>query len=65
VVADAALVRAAGAVVLDPEAREDVDLAVGEPDRNLDLDLAVGGAEDGLDVVGDPQAVRGNIEVVP
>ena len=45
--ADPALVGAAGAVVLDPVAGVDVDLAVGELDRDLDGDLAVGGPEDG------------------
>ena len=62
--ADAALVGAAGAVVLDPVAGEDVDLAVGELDRDLDGDLAVGGPEDDPEVVGEPEVVGGDVEVV-
>ena len=62
--ADAALVRAARAVVLDAVAGEDVDLAVAEPDRDLDLDLAVGGAQDLPHVVGQPEALGGDVEVV-
>ena len=57
VVADAALVRAPGAVVLDAVARVDVDLAVRELDRDLHLDLPVGGPEHDPQVVGEPQAV--------
>ena len=44
VVADAALVRAAGAVVLHPVALGDDEVAVVEADRDLHRDLAVGGA---------------------
>ena len=62
--ADAALVGAAGAVVLDAVAGEDVDLAVGELDRDLDGDLAVGRPEDDPDVVGELQAVGRHVEVV-
>ena len=62
--ADAALVGAAGAVVLDPVARVDVDLAVGLLDRDLDGDLAVRGPEDDAEVVGELQAVGREVEVV-
>ena len=62
--ADAALVGPAGAVVLDPVAGEDVDLAVGELDRDLDGDLAVRGPEHDPEVVGELQAVGGDLEVV-
>ena len=62
--ADAALVGAAGAVVLDPVARVDVDLAVGELDRDLHGDLAVGRPEDDPQVVGELQAVGRHLEVV-
>ena len=64
VVADAALVGAACTVVLDPVAREGVDLAVGELHRDLDGDLAVRGPEDGADVVGQLEALDGPVEVV-
>ena len=64
VVADAALVRPARAVVLDAEAREDVQAPVGEPDRDLDLDLAVGRGQDVAHVVLDPQPVGRDPEVV-
>ena len=64
VVADAALVGAAGAVVLDAVAGEDVDLAVGALDGDLDGDLAVGGPEDDADVVGKLQVVGRLVEVV-
>ena len=62
--ADAALVRAAGAVVLDPVAGEDVGLAVGELDGDLDRDLAVRGPEHDPQVVRQLQVVRGDLEVV-
>ena len=62
--ADAALVGAAGAVVLDAVARVDVDLAVGLLDRNLDGDLAVRGPEDDAEVVGELQAVGREVEVM-
>ena len=62
--ADAALVRAAGAVVLDAVAGVDVGLAVGELDRDLNGDLAVRGPEDDADVVGELEVVGGDVEVV-
>ena len=61
---DAALVRAAGAVVLDPVAGEDVDLAVRALDRDLDRDLAVRGPEDDANVVRQLQVVGRLVEVV-
>ncbi len=64
VVADAALVWAAGAVVLDAVAGEDVDLAVGALDGDLDGDLAVGGPEDDAHVVGKVHVVGRFVEVV-
>ena len=62
--ADAALVGAPGAVVLDPIPGEDVDLAVGELHRDLHGDLAVRGPEHDPEVVGELQAVGGDLEVV-
>jgi hypothetical protein len=62
--ADAALVRAARAVVLHAEAGEDVDLVVAEADRDLDLHLAVRGLQDGREVLGDLQPLDGLLEVV-
>jgi hypothetical protein len=62
--ADAALIGAAGAVVLDPVAGVDMDLAVGQLHRDLDGDLAVGGPEDDANVVGEAQVVGGDVEVV-
>ena len=62
--ADAALVRAPGAVVLDAVAGEDVDLAVGELDRDLHGDLAVRRPEDDAQVVRKLEAVAGDLEVV-
>ena len=53
--ADPALVGAAGAVVLDPVAVEDVRLPVARLDRDLHRDLAVGLPEDLADVVGEPR----------
>src|SRR5205085_4616459 len=62
--ADAALVRAAGAVVLDAEAPVDVDLPVLAPDRDLDLHLAVTALEHGGHVVAQVQTIGGIVEVV-
>ena len=62
--ADAALVGAARAVVLDAVAGVDVDLAVGETDRDLDRDLPVGGPEDDAQIIGEPEVVAGHLEVV-
>ena len=62
--ADAALVGAPGAVVLDAIARVDVDLAVGELHRDLHGDLAVRRPEHDPQVVGELQAVGGDLEVV-
>ena len=62
--ADPALVGAAGAVVLDPVAGEDVRLAVRQLDRDLDGDLAIGGPEDDPEVVGEPEVVGREVEVV-
>ena len=62
--AHAALVGAAGAVVLDPEAVEDVHLPVGELDRDLDRDLPVGLPEDLARVLLQAEAVPGAVEVV-
>ena len=61
---NAALVGAACAVVLDPVAGVDVDLAVGLLDRDLDGDLAIGSPEDDPEVIGELQSVGGEIEVV-
>src|SRR4029453_6753606 len=60
----AALVWAAGAVVLDPVAGEGVDAPVGELHRDLDGDLAVGLPEDGAQIVGKRQALHRALEVV-
>ena len=62
--ADAALVGAPGAVVLDPIPGEDVHLAVGELHRDLHGDLAVRGPEHDPEVVRELQAVGGDLEVV-
>ena len=62
--ADASLVGAARAVVLDAVAGEDVDLPVAELDGHLNLHLAVGRAEHRRDVVAEPEPVRGPVEPV-
>ena len=64
VVAHAALVRAAGGVVLHAVAAEHMDAAVAQPDRDLDRDLAVGRREDRADVVVESEVVCGDVEVV-
>jgi hypothetical protein len=62
--ADAAFVGAAGAVVLDPVAGVDVDLAVGLLDRDLNGDLAVGRPEHDAEVIRKLQAFGREVEVV-
>jgi hypothetical protein len=62
--AHAALVRAAGAVVLDPVARVDVGLAVRELDRDLHGDLAVRRPEHNADVLAETDVVGGLVEVM-
>ena len=64
VVADAALERPARPVVLHPITREHVDPGVAEPDRDLHLDLPVSGPYHGAHVLGDPEAIGRDIEVV-
>jgi hypothetical protein len=64
VVADAALVGAAAAVVLDAVAGVDVDPSVGPAHRDLHLHLAVGGDHDGADVVVESEPVRRGVEPV-
>ena len=59
-----ALVGAAGAVVLDPVAVEDVHLAVGELDRDLHRDLAIRLPEDLPRVLLEAEPVPGLVEVV-
>jgi len=63
VVAHPPLVGAAGPVVLDPVAREDVELAARQADRDLDLDLATGRAEEGANPRLEAEVVGGNLEV--
>jgi hypothetical protein len=60
----AALVRAARAVVLDAVARERVDAPVRQPDGDLHAELAVGAAQDLADVGRDAETVRRDAEPV-
>ena len=62
--ADAALVRAAGRVVLDPVALVDAGRAVDALDGDLHRDLAVRHPEDLADVVGELERLPGPVEVV-
>ena len=63
VVAEAALGRAAGDVVLDAVAREDADRAVVELDREVDRELALRDAQDLAQLLVEVEVIGGGVEL--
>ena len=64
VIADATLVGAAGAIVLDPIAAENLDPAIVHAHRHLDSEFAPGAAEHLAQAVGEVEAVGGPIDEI-